>query len=171
MLVGKSVYLSDLQEQHLHDIYTWKNDFELGDLVLSPPYPSRYENVVAWRKLNQEDSKQVLFGVFCKENSKCIGIARLMFIDWISRTAEVGLYIGSKENRGKSIGKEILLLLLDYAFSRLNLQKTTLKVLETNIPAVKCYESCGFTQEGLLENHVWVNGEYKNVKLMSKFKN
>jgi RimJ/RimL family protein N-acetyltransferase len=170
MLVGRSVYLTDLQEQHLDSVYIWKNDFELGDLILAPPYPTGHEDVIKWKRLNQEDQKQVLFGVFCKENSRCIGIARLMFIDWISRTAEIGLYIGNKEDRGKAMGKETLSLLLDYAFERLNLRKTTLKVLETNITAVKCYESCGFKQEGLLKNHVWVNGEYRSVKLMSKFK-
>lgn len=170
MLIGKNVYLGNLQEHHLESIHRWKNDFELGDLVLSPPWPSTHEDVAAWRKANQEDPKQVLFGVFCNDDDRCIGIARLMFIDWISRTTEIGLYIGNKEDRGKTLGKEVVLLLLDYAFKRLNLYKVTLRVLETNIPAVKCYESCGFEQEGLLKNHVWINSEYKSVKLMSKFR-
>lgn len=166
---GANLYLTDIKETHLDLIYKWKNDFELNDLVIAPPFPVSELAVKQWLQDNQKDRNQVLFGVFCHDSHQFIGIARLMFIDWISRTADVGLYIGERTYRGKGLGTEIVHMILSYGFECLNLRKLSLRVLESNIPAVKCYESCGFTREGCLVNHYWIDGDYKNAVLMSIF--
>lgn len=166
---GANLYLTDIKENHLDTIYKWKNDFDLNDLVIAPPFPVSYSAVQQWLQDNQKDRNQLLFGVFCHGSHQFIGIARLMFIEWIGRTADIGLYIGDRNYRGKGLGTEIVNTILSYGFERLNLRKLSLRVLESNIPAVKCYESCGFTREGCLVNHYWINGGYQNVLLMSIF--
>lgn len=166
---GSNLYLADIKETHLDIIYKWKNDFELNDLVIAPPFPVSDMAVKQWLQDNQRDRNQVLFGVFCHDSHQFIGIARLMFIDWIGRTADLGLYIGEIKYRGKGLGTEIVDTILSYGFERLNLRKLSLRVLESNIPAIKCYESCGFTPEGCLVNHYWINGGYQNALLMSIF--
>lgn len=166
---GANLYLADIKETHLEIIYKWKNDFELNDLVIAPPFPVSDLAVKQWLQDNQKDRNQVLFGVFYQDSHQFIGIARLMFIDWIGRTADVGLYIGDRKYRGKGLGTEIVNTILSYGFERLNLHKLSLRVLESNIPAVKCYESCGFTREGCLVNHYWINGCHQNALLMAIF--
>ena len=51
-----------------------------------------------WIDINSSDKNQVLRGIFLiKENKKIlIGLARLMFIDYKSKVAELGIYIGEK---------------------------------------------------------------------------
>lgn len=168
-IAGVNLYFGDIKETNLDLIYRWKNDFSLNDLVIAPPFPVNYVAVQQWLQDNQKDRNQVLFGVFDKDSNELIGIARLMFIDWIGRTADLGLYIGEPKYRGKRLGIEIVNTLLTYGFERLNLRKLSLRVLESNISAIKCYESCGFTSEGCLVNHYWINGSYHNALLMSVF--
>jgi len=168
-IAGVNLYFGDIKETNLDLIYRWKNDFYLNDLVIAPPFPVSYSAVQQWLQDNQKDRNQVLFGVFDKDSNELLGIARLMFIDWIGRTADLGLYIGEPQYRGKKLGIEIVNTILTYGFERLNLRKLSLRVLESNIPAVKCYESCGFTREGCLVNHYWINGSYHNALLMSVF--
>jgi RimJ/RimL family protein N-acetyltransferase len=168
-IAGGNLYFGDIKEMNLDLIYRWKNDFSLNDLVIAPPFPVSYVAVQQWLQDNQKDRNQVLFGIFDKDSHELIGIARIMFIDWIGRTADLGLYIGEPKYRGKRLGIEIVNTLLTYGFERLNLRKLSLRVLESNIPAIRCYESCGFTREGCLVNHYWINGSYQNALLMSVF--
>ena len=49
--------------------------------------------------------------------------------------------------RGHGIGKAMLRLAVDYAFGISKADAVYLRVFRENIPAVKCYESVGFTEE------------------------
>ncbi|RPJ99073.1 GNAT family N-acetyltransferase [Priestia endophytica] len=47
------------------------------------------------------------------------------------------------------MGTEITQLVLDYAFKELRLHRVDLRVLQYNKRAIRCYEKCGFIQEGI----------------------
>ena len=55
---------------------------------------------------------------------------------------------------------------MNYAFKDLNLHKVYLRVLESNLNAIKVYDTCGFVKEGKLRSQFWVNGKYENVLIM-----
>ncbi|WP_413173375.1 GNAT family N-acetyltransferase [Anabaena azotica] len=163
---GTRIYLKNLELENLDKIYIWKNDFQLGNLVMAHPLPVNKTQVENWLKNNQSDKNQILFGIFILNTDDCIGIVRLMFIDWISATADLGIYIGDSEYRGQGFGKEVIKLILNYGFMGINLHKICLKVLESNVNAIRCYQSIGFIQEGILRQQYWCNGKYENVILM-----
>ncbi|MUG97022.1 GNAT family N-acetyltransferase [Scytonema sp. UIC 10036] len=169
-ITGDRIGFKNIEIDDLEKIYIWKNDFELDSLVMSHPLPVSKKEVEDWLKNNQSDKHQVLFGIFLLESQQCLGIVRLMFIDWIGSTADLGIYIGTKELRGQGIGQETVRLILNYAFKGLNLHKVCLRVLESNLNAIRCYQVCGFVQEGLLRQQYWVNGKYENVILMGILK-
>lgn len=50
--------------------------------------------------------------------------------------------------RGRGVGKEMISLALRYAFDFTKAEMVKLYVFGGNIPAQKCYESVGFTEEG-----------------------
>ena len=54
------------------------------------------------------------------------------------------LLIGDASLRGKGLGKEVLKLLLEYAFEKLQLSTVELNVFDWNTGALKLYEKCGF---------------------------
>lgn len=171
VLSAYQVCLKTIEDQDLEYIYKWKNDWGLAELIKAYPLPiARYE-IQEWVKKNHSDKNQIFLGIYLKDYVSIIGVIRLKYIDWISRNAELGIYIGEDKYRGRGLGKEALKLLLKYAFQEINLHKISLTVLEYNANAIKLYKSCGFTQEGLLREQFWVNGKYENVFLMGLLRN
>jgi RimJ/RimL family protein N-acetyltransferase len=68
---------------------------------------------------------------------------------------------------GKGLGKEIVSLLRDYAFQRLNCHRLWLGVSEDNLRAVKCYLDCGFVFEGRERDAIFYQGTYHSTLKMS----
>lgn len=169
-LCDSRIHLKSLEANHLSTIHDWKNDFLLASLVMAQPLPVTYSNVEVWWSNNYNDSQQILFGIFLNSESKDeieanlpVGIIRLMFIDWISRTGDLGIFIGDPSLRKKGIGKAAIKLILNYAFKNLNLHKICLRVLSSNKGAIHCYQSLGFHTEGTQYEQFWTEGKYENV--------
>lgn len=164
---GSKLRLAAIQEQHLDAILKWKNDPELLQKINAPVIFSNATDVHSWYSKNSSDRGQVLLGIF--EEEEIIGVARLMFIDWIGRTAELGIFIGESDRRGKGLGTEAVSLLVGYGFQMLNLRKIWLKVSGNNVSARRVYELLGFKEEGVLRSHIWNDGAYQDVILMGLF--
>ena len=161
--LDNQVYLQVIEISDLEKIYKWKNDFELSNLIMSHPLPFSTHQIHGWFDRNQDDRNQVLFGIYLLEHHQIVGIVRLMFIDWISSNAELGIYIGDAEMRNKGIGKKAIQLILKYAFKQLNLSRVYLHILESSNSTIQLYQGLGFIPEGTLRQHYWVNGKYENV--------
>jgi ribosomal-protein-alanine N-acetyltransferase len=104
-------------------------------------------------------------------DNKLIGLARLMFIDQVSRIAEVGLYIGDKEDRKGMYGSAILNQLIEVAERKYHLNKVFAKIHNNNIGSMKLFENAGFVLEGNLREHYYSNvtNEFVSVAVVSKF--
>ena len=169
-LQGYSIYLAVLNESDLEKVYRWKNDFQLAALIKAHPFPVSRGEVEEWFKRSQSDKTQVLFGIYLGRDHGLIGIVRLMFIDWISSNAELGIYLGDRGCRRKGFGKEATRLVLDYAFETLNLKRVYLRVLKTNRSAINLYRSVGFKREGVLRKAFWTRGRCCDVVMMGMLK-
>ena len=170
-MLGSKAYLKVLEERDLERIFRWKNNYELCALIKAYPLPIARHETEEWFKKNQSDKNQILLGIFELESKELIGIVRLMFIDWVSSVAELGIFIGDESARGKGIGREATKLILGYAFQGINLRRIYLRVSESNTKALHLYESCGFIKEGVLREHFWINGQYQNIVLLGILKN
>lgn len=168
-LHGNNIYLAAIEEEELSNIHKWKNDIALLDDVKGYHILSTNADVKEWYTRNTKDKNQVLLGIYTSKND-FIGIARLMFIDWISKTTELGIYIGEKDFKGKGHGKEAVSLLINYAFNELNFHKINLRVLESNLNAKNLYLKAGFEIEGIQKEQFWINGKYENVVFMGLLK-
>ena len=80
------------------------------------------------------------FAIIRKEDDTLIGNCGIQEINQIRQCAEVGLFIGEEENRGKGYGQEVLRLLLDFAFETLNLHNVMLRVFAFNERAIHTYQ-------------------------------
>jgi len=78
--------------------------------------------------------------------------------------------IGDKNTKGKGYGKEIIKAAIKIGFEELNLHRIDLFVFDFNKPAIKCYESVGFTHEGLLIDCRKIGNEYWSLIQMSILK-
>lgn len=77
-----------------------------------------------------------------------IGVANLRDIDRRHRTAEFGISIGDPGQRGRGYGTEATLMILDYAFTKLELHNVLLTVYAFNVSALRVYQKCGFREIG-----------------------
>lgn len=164
----ETISLSAVREIDLDLLLTWKNDFALVSMIAGSPVPLSREQIENWYRGIQSDKNQVCLGVYCTtaNGTQLIGITRLMFIDWVSRTAEFGMLIGPNSLRGKGFGYQALQSTISHAFTKLNLNRIWLRVTENNSAAIRIYEKAGFKREGLLREHYFADGRQHNMIVM-----
>ena len=94
-----------------------------------------------------------------------------MGVDHLNQTAEIGLFIGNPEDKGKGYGQETVKLLVDYGFRYLNLKNIMLKVFSGNERAIHTYQKCGFREFGRRTRCLYVDNQWNDEIYMEIMKN
>jgi RimJ/RimL family protein N-acetyltransferase len=156
-MLGERCCLSPLNPQD-YEIYTrWVNDIDvsLGVTFASVLVTPEQEKEIL-EKLSQAEYN---FAIVELKKDELIGNIGFTHIDYINRTAEMGIFIGNKNYWGKGYGVEAIELLLDFGFNILNLHNINLKVFSYNKPAIKCYQKVGFKEVGRLRETKQIAGQ------------
>ena len=95
-------------------------------------------------------------------NNIPVGLIGLLNIDNTNRKAEFYICIGEEGVKGCGIAKKASMLLLEYAFNDLCLNKVYLYTEQENISAQKLFEKLGFKKEGLIEKDLIYNERFVN---------
>jgi RimJ/RimL family protein N-acetyltransferase len=74
-----------------------------------------------------------------------VGTAALHSFDEVACTAAYAVGLLTPDVLGRGLGTEVTRLVLAFAFDELGLQALSVRVLESNTRAIKCYAACGFT--------------------------
>ena len=144
----------------------WKNDPEIVSYFYEyVPIPIRTQE--EWFERQRLDKSELNL-IAETHNGAPIGTGSLMYIDFRNRTAEMGrVLIGAKPKRNSGLGIEIAVLLCEYAFDQLNLNKVYGDTFATNTRAVRMYASLGFSKEGVLRQHIFSRGKYVDLVQLS----
>ena len=167
-IVGDKVYLSPMNVDDYSQYVEWLNNYDIAKCI------NHYANMVSivgekeW--LEKASSEKYNFAIIKKEDDTLMGNISLMHINFVDRTAELGIFIGNTENLSHGYGSEAIMLLLDYAFNQVNLNNIMLKVYDFNKRAIKAYEKCGFKIFGVWEESHYVDGEYCGEVYMNVLK-
>lgn len=134
-------------------------------------YPFNEQSEEAWlERMSQppimDGRTDVLFTFGLKGEDQALGNSGLHKISMVHRNAEWGIFIGRPEQWGKGYGREVCKQMLGYAFHTLNLHRVYLRALTSNEGGIKAYKAAGFRQEGVLRQHMFVNGEYVDMVQM-----
>jgi len=160
-LIGKNCYLRGLEETDLRENYfQWFNDQEITRFMRHGSFPNSEIKAKEFFLRISSSENDIVLAIICIEDSKHIGNLGLHNINWLYRTAELGIIIGEKEYHGKSLAKEAMRLLLNHAFYRLNLHRVYLITDSNNKCAINAFEKSGFIKEGLLRQDCFRNGRY-----------
>lgn len=161
-IIGERIVLREYQESDFEHIRKWVNNSQitdkLSDIFLYPHTETQTRGFLDM--MMKGDSNMKGFVIAHKEGLEYIGQIDLISIDWRNRIAEMGIVIGLEEKQGKGYGSEAIKLLLDFVFNTLNLNKMELIVHDYNQPAIKCYKSCGFIEEGRKREKFFYQGRY-----------
>ena len=164
---GKLVRLRGYEKSDADALVRWFSDEEVTDFLGPTEYPvtrAKQEAVIE-RVTSGGDSREKAFAIETLAGT-AIGDCGLRMIDWVNRKAELFITIGEKSYWGKGHGTDAVRILLRLAFDKLNLHRVYLTTLATNARALRCYEKCGFKQEGLSRESSFVAGRYVDVVRM-----
>jgi RimJ/RimL family protein N-acetyltransferase len=139
------------------DALTWAQTTEM------PFLPETLEDLRA-RYAERGSGTAAQFAV--DEDDVLVGRAGLFGVDELARTAEVGLTL-LPDARGRGLGRDVLRVLLGYAFRSRNLRRVHLQSLASNERALRAYRAVGFVEEGRRREHAWVEGAYEDIVLMA----
>lgn len=168
-----NVYLRALEIEDARIINTWRNDHELTYNLAGNFFFVSYEREKESIRLKiLDDSKHIYLGICENESKKLIGYGSINNIDLRNLKAEWrSIFIGDKEYLGKGFGKEASSLILRFLFDQYPINKCYGYCFEDHPATPSLLKTLGFKKEGVLRDHIYKNGVFKNVLLFSILRN
>ena len=144
-LKGEKVTLRDKRLSDAQKDYTWRADSELALLDSAQPIRMTYQEYL---RIFEDElrfpspwSRRLTIEA---DDTTQIGNCMYYDINYVRRSAELGILIGDKAYWGHGYGTDAVQTLLDHIFSSTPLRKMYLHTLEWNIRARKAFGKCGF---------------------------
>lgn len=162
---SQSIFLTNITYDDTADIVRWRNQkFVQENFIYQKNFTPEIHN--KWMQTMVESGQVIQFIIWERISNKKIGSVYLRDIDYQNKKAEFGIFIGEKDYLSKGYGKIATRLIISYAFEKLNLNKIFLRLLTHNKRAFKCYSDCGFIQEGLFKQDVFIKNQPYDVVFM-----
>jgi RimJ/RimL family protein N-acetyltransferase len=167
---GKLVQLTSEDSKTIGEVFSkWKRNSEYLRL-LDTDYgfllsAKRIKESIT-KELEKENPNGFFFTIRTLENDHLIGFVDLMDINWNHGDCWVGIGLGASDYWGKGYGTDAMKVILNYAFSELNLHRVTLGVFSYNKRAIRSYEKAGFNFEGIERSAIQRDGSRSDVIIM-----
>ncbi len=165
MILGEKTRLRAIEREDIPTFVRWLNDPEVRQYLEMYLPMSRAEEE-QWFEAYLKNSSSRIFAIET-EDGESIGNVGLHEIDWKNRSASLGIVIAEKEYWGRGYGSDAIVALVDFAFREMNLHRIQLSVYEFNQRAKRCYEKCGFHEEGRAREAFYSDGRYHDSLLMA----
>lgn len=114
-----------------------------------PARPISAEAHAAWEAPFLNTPNSYLFRLRTLDEDRMIGIGALGDVQWVHRTAMLGIAIGDPAYWSRGYGSDAIFLLLRYGFEELNLHRVSLTTISFNVRAQRAFEKAGFVREGV----------------------
>ena len=156
---GERVALGPHRRDLLPLYQRWINDFEmLRTIGAVLPRPTTMEQEEAWYagQAGNSNPGEIRFTIYERAGWHPLGTTAFHDLDFRNRTAVFGIFIGEADARGKGLGTETTILMLDYAFTVLGLHSVMLTVAEYNLAGQRAYQKAGFREFGRRRQCRWM---------------
>lgn len=167
VLTGPGILLRQIRESDIDDRLRIGRHHEFihmcgGETLPVPEYPPRavWEG---WYEAVKDDP----YAWIIETDGGCVGSAGFHHISVEDKSAVYRIGIFDPAYQAKGIGAKITRLLLKYSFETMGLHRIELRVLDYNKRAIRCYEKCGFRQEGVLRESAYIEGVFYADIIMS----
>ncbi len=153
------IYLATLSREDCRTIW---NDFEYDfehpteELNLGHSDEKAQEWFDEIQKL--QGNRHIRLGIY-KNNGEVIGDVALQDINRVHRKCSIGIGMAKIASRSKGYGRQAVMLMLNYGFMYLGLERITANTLDINAGAQKLLSKCGFVLEGRERKSVYMNAE------------
>jgi len=133
----------------------WINN-ENNNKYLHYDLPLREDKTLIWFRRIQNRTDRLDFTIIYSDEP--VGLIGLLNIDKKNKKAEYYICLGEEKYKRKGIAYAASMLLIDYAYNELYLNKIYLYTETSNSKAQILFEKIGFKKEGLLKNDLIHNG-------------
>ncbi|QXP52690.1 GNAT family N-acetyltransferase [Cellulophaga sp. HaHa_2_1] len=123
--------------------------------------PVDLENYVKIALAQQEAETSIPFIVYDKRISSYAGSTRFMNINWKNKILEIGATWIGREFHGSGLNTQMKALMLQYAFTELQMEKVEFRIDERNTASRKAVEKLGCVLEGVLRKNVYLLDGFK----------
>ncbi|MBF6608965.1 MAG: GNAT family N-acetyltransferase, partial [Flavobacterium sp.] len=140
-LIGENIYLRALEPEDLDFVYLVENDESIWEISHTQTPYSRYL-VVQYLENAQQDiyeAKQLRLAICRTGCEDAIGLIDIFDFDPKNRRAGIGIMIQNDGNRSQGFGSEAVSLLVNYAFSHLQLHQLYANIDTMNEPSLKLF--------------------------------
>jgi len=163
-----NISIRKFEKKDISNKVKWIND-PLNNTYLHYDLPLSEEKTEKWFDNNKDRIDR--YDAIIEADGVSVGLIGLIGIDSKNKKAEYYVTIGDRNYLGKGIAKKASLILLEYAFKTLELERVYLYTEIDNISAVKLYEKIGFKKEGIIKKDVFSKGRYVDRYVFGLTKN
>ncbi|MDR1056916.1 MAG: GNAT family N-acetyltransferase [Prevotellaceae bacterium] len=170
ILENEVIRLRALEPCDIELLYIWENDigaWQAGETIV--PF-SRYilQQYVANASFDIYEAKQLRLMIDAKDNDIPVTVGTIDLFDFnpYHKRAGVGILIYSPQNRQKGYATQALKLLIDYAFTVLNLHQLYCNVAAGNQKSLTLFRNSGFEITGLKREWIYNGENWENEYLL-----
>ncbi|KAF2519477.1 GNAT family N-acetyltransferase [Flavobacterium salilacus subsp. salilacus] len=161
-LQGENIYLRALEPDDLEFIYQMENDEKVWDVSNTITPYSRFLIRQYLENAHQDifEAKQLRLAICKNQTFETIGLIDLFDFDPLNQRAGVGIIIKETDNRNSGYGSQALALLIDYAFTRLQLHQLYANINPDNVSSIALFTNFGFACIGIKKDWVKKENQY-----------
>ncbi len=169
VLKGKHIYLRALEPDDLSFLYLLENDPAIWEIsgTVTPYSKHVLRDYLDNAHRDIYDVKQLRLAI-CSNQKALLGLIDLFDFDPKHHRAGLGIVVLETEQRNNGIGSEAISLLMDYAFSTLDLRQLFANVGSDNPASLHLFKKMGFVEVGVKKDWLFSNGTYKDEVLFQK---
>jgi RimJ/RimL family protein N-acetyltransferase len=167
-ITGEFIILRQVALSDAEDIFNWRS----GHSGRFLHHPEGYSIVIQEAWIKSRTDKEINYIIQDKMTLEKVGMISIYEVNTDDKVAEVGRLLLSDIYLTKSnpYGLEALLLGYNYVFNVMNFRKITGVVAAVNPTMVKLQLFLGMKQEGYLDKHTLINGNFEDLHILSLFK-
>ena len=159
VIEGKLVRLRPPRPEDAAEMISWFEDMEVTRFLLVR-HPPSIEMEREWLDKMARDPDQVVWVV--EREGRVVGTTAIHAIDWKNGFGTTGTVIGDKTVWGKGLGRELMRLRMQYAFTKLPLRKLKSAYLEGNHGSERAQAAAGYQEVGRHRADMFVDGKWRD---------
>jgi RimJ/RimL family protein N-acetyltransferase len=151
-IAGKTIRLRDKKLSDVRNDYRWQSDPELAELDAAPALIMSFSLYLLdyASGIRQRDHRRYPLAIEALDGTH-IGNCTCYDIDEKKGEAQIGIMIGDRDYWNRGYGTDAVNALVDFLFTKTQLDRLYLKTLVWNKRAHKCFIKCGFSPCGQMQ--------------------
>lgn len=160
-LIGKRIYLRGLSSKEMGEdsaYMSWLNDLSLDMYTERSYFPNTIGMIQSFYDRAQQNKDLLLLGIFDSKTDTHIGNITISEINMFHRRGFIAYLLGDKNFNGKGLTTDACLMLMYYAFNKLNFERIDGGVSDIHPASRRVCEKVGLMVEGCQKRHFLRNG-------------